>query len=476
MIDESLVARIYTRDRQGIDRVGTGYPLSENLLITALHVVAYPEQDTDAGIEIVWDECDHASDTVALDAIIYRGDQQAGQYDLALLRCQTPLTHTVSLLSIPPSAHTECYCFGYPLAGLHKQKPQHDRLTFSGSTDGNSQEAELEITTLDVVQEVEVEGEDGFAIENWQGLSGSPVIINQEIAGIVAIKYTTVAKKLFAVSLPYVLSNCEVFRQCYAQARQKNTSLMAAQASRKQDLATQLANVKGLDLPCCDDMVTAFKHKHSAYIDKLTQNIPAHLSDKKDELIRLVYLLLAQVDMPPCEEESAHLYELQVGTALVSEAVVANLYDASPAYKSSDVGVAGLQGENVLPPSVTEKGYQDSVVAEEQALAVAHAVYKNIHKKSLKNIGSKKSIVRYQGLNQHLANIREQKQLVRFELDREDEVHDQHPLMSPDVLAYLKKHLLPELLVVFYGEDYAFDDEPDLESKMGIFMQKIQSL
>lgn len=80
MINEKrLIARIYTVDRDGYDRVGTGYPVAPDLLVTALHVVSYSEQEEGKGIFIVWDECDQGwpeHDTekeqqLSLDAIVY---------------------------------------------------------------------------------------------------------------------------------------------------------------------------------------------------------------------------------------------------------------------------------------------------------------------------------------------------------------------------------------------------------------------
>lgn len=477
MIDESLVARIYTRDKQGIDRVGTGYPLSENLLITALHVVAYPEQDTDAGIEIVWDECDHASDTVTLDDIVYRGDQQAGQYDLALLCCQTPLTHTVSLLSVPPPPHTECYCFGYPLAGLHKQKPQHDRLKFSGSTDGNSQEAELEITTLDVVQKVE--GEDGFAIKNWQGLSGSPVIINQEIAGIVAIKYTTVAKKLFAVSLPHILDNCEVFRQYYLPdakelyefflKKQKHIiGEYIEQIDSDSESYAQLLNLsqQSAQVNFIESLCHLAQQEPVNFLSKIRENLLVPCStDLKDsnafEQACNLYLLFVVFTLTTEHFNFyGNIHDLSATTRLATEVQLAARY-GKPISLCRNPAQADLGNRNSLIGShaidaagiVLESGWNPNEKLKDIQYVVQKYIYKGyeqVYGNSPKDGLDDFDIA---DLNETLLlrrNRSEDHELIRLEIDSKPETKEQHPLHDPEV-CYALRQQLSNLIIARYG-------------------------
>lgn len=205
MIDENLTARIYTVDKDGHDRVGTGYPVTPNLLITALHVVDYPEIAQDSEIEVVWPECDAENIQLTRKDVIYKGGEN--EYDLALVKCKTPLQANLPLSQFNPAHNSNFICRGYPLASLHKTKPKHDALRFSGNTEGNHKDAYLELTTNTTVigdaKELNVDG--------WSGLSGAPVIVNDKLAGVISTKYKTVEKRLFAVSLPHSLKHCSDF-------------------------------------------------------------------------------------------------------------------------------------------------------------------------------------------------------------------------------------------------------------------------
>lgn len=473
MINESLIARIYTVDKDGYDRVGTGYPVAPDLLVTALHVVSYPEQDKGEGIFIIWDECGQdwpeydteKEQQLSLDAIVYDGSNHSTDYDVAILKCKTPLTDRVSLLSVTPPHNTNFLCRGYPLAGLHNEKPTHDALRFSGNTEGNDTGLHFELTT----RNAPVANIDN-TLNNWSGLSGSPLLINNQLAGVITTNYRTVENRLFAVSFPYLLKNNDEFRELL-----RPTQKVGYKEARQQDLSAHLDSLNSGALPCCEDLIRSFKQDHSVCISDLSDKLSTQLSHLDDvALQKLLSLLLTQVEIPGCEKSANHVYDLKVGTQLLSEVAISAIYEVEPSFQAAETGVAGLKGEFVIPASLTETGFEAAKQAEEQARVVSHAVYKNIHDKELANIHSGKAVTRYKGLNSHLANMRGQAKIYRFELDQEDASDAKHPLMSEATRNYLKESLLPELLIAFYGEDFAFEAEPDLESQVGIYMQKLK--
>jgi len=468
MINENLIARIYTVDHRGYERVGTGYPIAPNLLMTASHVVSYPELDESKGVFVVWDEQGQQSDVqLDMDTLVYNGHKQQHEIDVAIIRCPTPLKEKVELLWNSPPHCTEFYCRGYPLAGLQRNKPRHDALKFSGNTEGGTPSTYLELTAR--TQPVSVENP---ALTDWKGLSGSPVIIDQKLAGVITSQYQTVERRLFAASLPYLLKHDDIFRQLVHPSQCIDDYKLA----RQKDLAEHLDSMSCSTLLCCEDLIQSFKQDQGACISNLTDQLSGSLSHLSDQQLQvLLGLLLTQLDIPECEQKADHTYSLKVGTQLLSEVAISMIYGAVPRFQSAEKGVSGLKGECVIPASLTETGFDSARQAEDQARAVSHAVYKKLHgDKELVNIHSNKAVTRYKGLNKHLLNTRNQGYIYRFELDQEDANDVQHPLMSEETRRYLKQALLPELLIAFYGEDYAFDEEPDLESQVGIYMQNLK--
>lgn len=481
MIDESLVARIYTQDNKNIDRVGTGYPIAPNLLLTALHVVSYPEKKQSEGIEIVWGECDLASETLSEDAIVYRGDEHGG-YDLALVRCKTPLKQTLILEAVPPKPHTAFYCFGYPLAGLHKKKPQHDKLTFSGATDGNSQGFQLELTANDVVQTIE---DESLAIENWGGLSGSPVVTNQKIVGVVAIKYATVEKKLFAVSLPYLLKNCPEFQKIFLpdaqathayfiQSQQTHIRVLLAEINQNAALYQRLTALLGYGDRLVDStqlseaLFSKVKDDPLSFLQHFREQVitPLLLSSQNTDLLtaKALYLLFLGLLLTADHfEYIGHLHDLQVKTRMAAEIQLAARYNkpvklcpnphADIGNRDGVIGVHAIDGEGL----VIETGWEVGKTAESIATVVEKSIYKT-HKKvhNHNNNEPQPELDEFdiEDLNETLRlrrELPENPELIRLEIGSSEILKKEHPLHDDEVCTEIQK-ALSNLIIARYGQ------------------------
>ena len=87
-MDCSRVAKITTKWVDGKTRTGTGYPVGANLLLTARHVIEFPERDKTKPVTVEWQNCDKPVDII-LDDIKFAFDG-GEQLDVVLLCCPIP--------------------------------------------------------------------------------------------------------------------------------------------------------------------------------------------------------------------------------------------------------------------------------------------------------------------------------------------------------------------------------------------------
>lgn len=203
-MNEEWITRIYTYQTDGIPKVGTAYPVTETLLLTALHVVEYPNQDQTKGLEIVWANKLLADDLLSVDAIVYRGTKH--NCDIALVRCkQTPISKLEEYPKVAefiPKEHSIYSCRGYPIAGEDIKSEKHRQIPAHGKFAGG-----YKTSCFELLCNTEIKLE-----KNWGGLSGAPVFYNGQICGVVESRWQPVERMLYAVSLVWLLNKDEDFR------------------------------------------------------------------------------------------------------------------------------------------------------------------------------------------------------------------------------------------------------------------------
>lgn len=170
MFGEKFVVRIYAWDNKGIAYIGTGYPISPTLLLTAKHVINPKNRDDSKGILIFWSEHDKKQETLPINnkTIIYEGE---GQYDLAVLRCKTPLTqeNTPKLSASFPQGKQDYDCCGFPKAGVRSGR--RDVIPVPARIIAGHEMAHLKlIADVDMMDEA-----------YWSGLSGAPVFVGDQL-------------------------------------------------------------------------------------------------------------------------------------------------------------------------------------------------------------------------------------------------------------------------------------------------------
>ena len=102
-MDTTLIAKIITPKTDGKNAIGTAYPISKELVLTARHVVDFNERDTNKPISIIWPDIADPTDEqkrytveVFQHNIVFNGGDD---YDIVLIKCKVPPhTHISPLL------------------------------------------------------------------------------------------------------------------------------------------------------------------------------------------------------------------------------------------------------------------------------------------------------------------------------------------------------------------------------------------
>lgn len=199
--------------------IGTGYPVSDGLVITARHVLYHEKRDTNERRCLSWQRSDedepYHSITIDQSAIVF----ESKAFDVALIRCDTSkLKISFNTIShIFPEAGNKWESMGYPRAGVQagqRIKSPAKGAFFTPDPDYS-------------IQQLVSEG-DAYTGELWKGMSGAPVFdckSNLLVGVLIRTPHTYKAtdqvvkevfeNRLIAASIPYLLreGKCEGFRK-----------------------------------------------------------------------------------------------------------------------------------------------------------------------------------------------------------------------------------------------------------------------
>ncbi len=188
-MNKDLIVAIFTPTKGAASKAkgairgifGTGYPVSEDLILTSRHVVAPENRNTRAKIRVRWfyDKPTGSKNSgwtpIENKDLIWAGE---GDLDAALIRCR-----------IPESLSK--FKFGQ-LAG---RRPGNDeRWESSGFARANKREAIREPGGFGGTLRTQAEGDPFFEVledakpvaeKEWSGVSGMPVFVGSEILGVV---------------------------------------------------------------------------------------------------------------------------------------------------------------------------------------------------------------------------------------------------------------------------------------------------
>lgn len=464
-MDERFIARIYVWNQQAELFVGTGYPLQAGVLLTALHVVKIDAQDADKGILVKWPYCDQPDEKLTLDRV----HACASGHDIALLHCLTPLADVrfyPKLAQRFPKPDDAYQCRGFPLAG--QDDDGHDALPVPGKVVGGCETAQLELLATTPIK---VE-------EDWAGLSGAPVFINDCLSAVITIKYSTVEQFLYAVSIPYLLAHIPTFRKAVGFDNQLACEQFIA--VQKDQIKAQLKDmqsgslcqelVKRLDVKIADHLaerlLLAFGQDSLGVLDTLLKaSIEAlkHDSDKHAEASRIrgLFFLFVSLMAPHSVLAREIVMSLSVRTRMATELYLAPAYDINPAFDLDKDGLPkGCWAEDASV-FTRETGWDIAKQVDEAIKIIDTQVRKKPRSKPLDEFECEE-------LNETLKQrqSREHGKLHRIELDQGDEAMKANPFADSKFCSMLKaSNYLPDLPIVYYGK-VAAPQEAKLRAKL----------
>ncbi|MBL6988114.1 MAG: TIR domain-containing protein [Methylobacter sp.] len=206
-MDSTLIAKILVPKTIGKNAIGTAYPISKDLVLTARHVVDFEGRDINRPISISWpDIADPANGqqpytvTAAQDNIEFFDG-----YDIALIRCMAPPKAHISPLILSerhPIERESWKSMGYAQVG--KDSDERKKVSAMGDI--------FPPDTCSHVLDLESRG-DAKQKEGWKGISGAPVFRGHTLIAVLTHSPDDINERLRAVSISYLLKNHPAFKK-----------------------------------------------------------------------------------------------------------------------------------------------------------------------------------------------------------------------------------------------------------------------
>lgn len=208
-METRLIAKIKAPKKNRQCSIGTGYPISDSLLITARHVVLFEDRDCTQPIKIEWPDIKFENNesytvTVSNDDIVYDGKKKV---DLALIRCRIPEHPPVSpliLSTIFPKAHDQWASYGFARIGKDQASNTREKISLLGTFHPpNSSNHKIQLKNES----------DALEKAGWCGVSGAPVFQGAFLYAVITETPLKRKECLTAISIPYLLNHDNKFRE-----------------------------------------------------------------------------------------------------------------------------------------------------------------------------------------------------------------------------------------------------------------------
>lgn len=256
-MDSLLIAKVLAPKINGNNAIGTAYPISKDLIITARHVVDFAERDASKPISIVWIGTDRSKDEsytvqVPQGNIVFNGGEK---YDVVLIRCAVPAYVEIPALSkVLPVEYQKWKSMGFPLVGKEEDGERHKVSAMGEIFPPDKYSAVLDLESKGDAKEK----------AGWQGISGAPVFNENNI--LIAVIVNTpndMNERLRAVSIAYLIEKEQEFSElvCEKKSAENKTDLLSQEA----DLLPYLANRVNQEL-ALHEKVEAYQSVQSPFI------------------------------------------------------------------------------------------------------------------------------------------------------------------------------------------------------------------
>ncbi|MEI6706077.1 MAG: hypothetical protein WCK96_02960 [Methylococcales bacterium] len=216
-MESSLIAKVLVPKTNGKNAIGTAYPISKNLIITARHVVDFPDRDVSNPISIIWtDILDSNKKPYSVEVsqlnILFNGGKT---YDIVLIRCDIPIqVHSSLPISIGqhPAEYEKWKSMGYPHIGKEADGSRH-KVSAMGEI--------FPPDTSSPILDLESKG-DAKEKEGWQGISGAPVFVGNTLIAVITHTPNDINERLRAISIAYLLQHEPAFKELIYGSSHKN--------------------------------------------------------------------------------------------------------------------------------------------------------------------------------------------------------------------------------------------------------------
>jgi hypothetical protein len=236
-------------------RCGTGFPISENLILTAYHVV-HPEDRNEKPIQVNWyarGMTERGSEFRPIDAIVYCNQT----LDFAIIKCERPagIEGYANLQGNWPTGLQNWQSAGFIIAG--GQSVYRAAEPFSGKVQHEGYGGSFRIDTI--VKPSDENLKDG---EAWRGASGMPVCLsntNNVIGLVVTVQNLFAGNRLDVVPSHNIIRD-EGFKNAI---RDNDGEYQALLAGRRNELADQVNEILKLNPIVLDVLVKKFMPKEA---------------------------------------------------------------------------------------------------------------------------------------------------------------------------------------------------------------------
>lgn len=471
-----LIAKILPTKVTGGRTIGTGYPIAKDLVLTARHVVIFAGRDLQVPISVEWHDLkdDTGKPYVStVSDIIEFGDQ----YDIALLKCDIPLTAHNALPNLSPHfpvAHETWESFGYPQLG--KSENKREKVSALGKFHPPGSKHEIQLTS------------DSDAIEKagWCGISGAPVFNGDTLYAVISKTPTNRQECFTAVLIPWLINNNPDFSKAIGCS--DNSQYLTGQKQQIKDLLLNIHDTKLLKelsaklllLPdtatpeliygklCSnfvDDPMSVFDVLLQASADTLKQEASGLMLEN----IYKLFCLFASLTAPTTLAAKDAVIRLSVYTKIGTEVYLAAHYNTNPIYSSGQDEISGKYADDASV-FTRETGWDVKNFVDEALKVTALKVLKKEIKDPSNRLERRKLNTTIKQRQNKSLN-----QLHRFELNCSDENNKTNPLNDPSYCRAINApDCLPALPIVHYGEVGA-DEEMDLCAKIEEFIVLLAS-